>query len=82
MNPTFPRFGTDAAKVALRRISGSVLITPMQLGPTIRIPYFLSLALTFASISAPTPPTSRNPAVIVTSPRTPFFPQASTTPST
>jgi len=38
MNPTLPRDGTVAAKVALRRTPGSVLITPMQLGPTMRMP--------------------------------------------
>ncbi len=38
ISPTLPRAGTAAAKVALSRTSGSVLITPMQLGPTMRMP--------------------------------------------
>jgi hypothetical protein len=38
MKPTFPRDGTVAANVALRRTPVSVLITPMQLGPTMRMP--------------------------------------------
>ena len=78
-NPTFPRAGAVAAKVAFRRTCGSVLITPMQFGPTIRIPYRRSFTLISASRPAPSAPTSLNPAVITTSPRTPFRPHSSTT---
>ena len=37
-NPTRPRTGGNGANVAFIEISGSALITPMQLGPIIRAP--------------------------------------------
>src|SRR5580698_6829759 len=36
--PRLPVGGSTGAKVALSRIAGSVFSTPMQFGPTIRIP--------------------------------------------
>jgi hypothetical protein len=44
----------------------------MQFGPTMRMPCAASFALSFASSVAPPFPTSLNPAVMTTSPRTPF----------
>jgi len=43
----------------------------MQFGPTIRIPESLTISSSLASSSAPSPPTSANPADITTIPRTP-----------
>lgn len=80
--PTLPRTGVVAAKVALRFTSGSVLTTPMQLGPTMRIRCPRNVALSLASNNAPSDPTSLNPAVMTMSPRTPFLPHAVTTEST
>ncbi len=82
MKATFPRDGTEEANVALSRTAGSVLITPMQLGPTMRMPCFLILRASRSSSSAPTGPTSLKPAVITTKPRTPLRPHSSMTRST
>ena len=38
MNATLPGIGSTGAKVAFIRIDGSVLASPMQLGPTSRMP--------------------------------------------
>ena len=73
-----PRRGVVGANVASIWTSGWVLITPMQFGPTRTIPYRFTSSTRRFSRSAPTPPISRNPAVITTRPRTPFFPHAST----
>src|SRR5438094_9186609 len=59
-------------------MSGWVLITPMQFGPIIVMSYASHSDRSRASRAIPTSPTSRKPAVITTSPRTPFFPQSST----
>ena len=72
-----PRSGGVGAKVASIRTSGWVLMTPMQFGPIIVSWYSWHRARSRASRSIPTPPTSRNPAVITTRPFTPFFPHAS-----
>ena len=73
-----PRRGGVGANVASMRTSGSVLITPMQFGPIIVIRYWRQRASRRSSRSIPAPPTSRKPAVITTSPGTPFFPHSST----
>ena len=59
MKPAVPRRGAVAAKVALSRTAGSVLMTPMQLGPTIRIPALRTRSRISASSFAPSSPTSR-----------------------
>jgi hypothetical protein len=71
MNATDPGGGMDGAKVAFIRTSGAVLITPMQLGPTMRMPASRTTASSSCSRRTPSPPTSLNPAEITTSPRTP-----------
>ncbi len=38
MNATLPGLGSTGAKIAFMRTAGSVLATPMQFGPTIRMP--------------------------------------------
>ncbi len=73
----FPGSGVVDEKVACRLMEGSVLMTPMQLGPTMRIPYFLETASSADSSDAPDSPISLNPAVITMRPRTPFRPQDS-----
>ena len=70
MKPTVPGSGRVAANVAFIRISGSVLMTPMQFGPTIRMPAARTRSFSSCSRRSPSPPTSRKPAVITTSPRT------------
>ena len=77
--PMRPGTGRAAAKEALRRTSGSVLIRPMQLGPTMRMPYLRTSRKRRFSSCAPSAPASRKPAVITTSPRTFFRPQERTT---
>jgi hypothetical protein len=38
-NATRPRVGANGANVAFMQIAGSVFTTPMQFGPTMRIPW-------------------------------------------
>ncbi len=77
-----PGGGAVGAKVAFIEIAGSVLITPMQLGPTMRIPCLRTTSIRRCSRSTPSPPTSRNPAEITTNPATPAAPHSSATPIT
>ncbi len=74
-----PGGGAVGAKVAFIETAGSVLSTPMQLGPTMRIPYLRTTAISRRSRSTPSPPTSRNPAEITTNPATPAAPHSSAT---
>lgn len=59
--------------------AGSVLMTPMQLGPIIRIPYRRATASSSCSRASPSPPTSRKPDVMTMSPRAPAAPHSSAT---
>ena len=77
-----PVSGRVGAKVASMLTAGSVLITPMQFGPIIRMPYCRTRSPSRASNRFPSSPVSAKPAVITTRPVTPFFAQSSTTPST
>ncbi len=77
-----PAGGMVGANVAFIENSGSVLSTPMQLGPTRRIPCLRVMAASAASRTTPSPPTSLNPAEMTTRALTPFSPQASATSST
>ncbi len=65
-------------KVAFIETAGSALITPMQLGPIIRIPCPSTTSISRCSSDTPSPPTSRKPAVITMTPFTPTSPHAST----
>ncbi len=80
--PTVPGWAGVGAKVALSATPASVLITPMQLGPTMRTPATRTRSRTRRSSSAPLAPVSAKPAVITTRPRTPASMHSSTTPST
>ena len=50
---------------------------PWQFGPNTRTPYFLALARNTAWSFAPSSPISLNPAELMTTALTPFFPQSS-----
>ena len=65
-----PGAGLSGAKVAFRPTA--VFTTPMQFGPTNRMP--LRRARFRSSISSPACPTSPNPAVSTTTPATPIAP--------
>ena len=64
-----PVRGRVGAKVASMRTAGSVLMTPMQFGPIIRIPYCRTRSPSWASNLFPTSPVSEKPAVITTNAR-------------
>ena len=81
-NPTVPGRAGVGAKVALSDTAASVLITPMQLGPTIRTPAARTRSRSRRSSAAPSSPVSAKPAVIVTSALTPAAMHSSTTGST
>src|SRR6202011_1566020 len=73
MKPTRPRGGVAGPKVAFIETSGAMLITPMQLGPTSRIPASRHTASSSAWRLEPSPPDSANPEEITTRLLTPFF---------
>src|SRR6202171_1033504 len=73
MKPTRPRGGVVGPKVAFIDTSGAVLITPMQLGPTSRIPASRHTASRSACRLAPSSPDSANPDEITTRLLTPFL---------
>ncbi len=77
--PTVPGRAGVGAKVALSRTPASVLITPMQFGPTIRTPAARTVSHSRRSSAAPSSPVSAKPAVMVTIPRTPAARHSSTT---
>ena len=80
--PIEPRRAAVGEKVALSDTSGSVLITPMQLGPTMRRPPLRTNSHSSRSSAAPSSPVSAKPAVITTRPPTPFSTHSATTPIT
>ena len=67
--PTDPRLAMSAANVALSPETG--LMTPRQLGPTTRMPAARAVRSTSCSSAAPAGPTSRNPALMMMTPRMP-----------
>src|SRR6202171_2082422 len=73
MKPTRPRGGVVGPNVAFIETSGAVLITPMQFGPTIRIPASRQTASRSACRRTPSSPDSLNPEEITTRLLTPFF---------
>ena len=60
----------DRANVAFIETSGAVLTTPMQFGPTRRMPCRRASVTSSRSAVAPSAPVSANPALITTSPPT------------
>ncbi len=74
--PTVPGAEIPAAKVALRPVGGRM--TPRQLGPMIRIPFARAVARIRLSSSAPSGPTSLNPAEMMTTAFTPAAAHSST----
>ncbi len=82
MKATGPAGGAEGAKVALSATPGSVLITPMQFGPTIRTPAVRTRVIRARSRSMPSPPISLKPAEMTTRPRTPAATHSSATAST
>jgi hypothetical protein len=80
--PMLPAGGHVGAKVAFSATAGSVLRTPMQLGPTIRIPESRTSATRRRSLSRPAPEASPKPAEITTTARTPARAQSATAFST
>ena len=80
--PSEPGRAGVGAKVAFRLKAGSVLITPMQLGPIMRTPARRTVSRSNRSWRAPSSPVSEKPAVITTRPRTPRAMHSSTTPWT
>ncbi|BAA29858.1 272aa long hypothetical protein [Pyrococcus horikoshii OT3] len=71
MNATFPFLAT-VIKVAFK--STWVFIIPTQFGPMILIPYLWAISTSSFSSLFPSSPVSPNPAVIITTPLTPFSP--------
>jgi hypothetical protein len=70
--PTGPGTARCGANVAFRRTCSSVLSTPKQFGPMIRMPASRHTATSSRWRASPSSPTSRNPAEITSSERTPF----------
>src|SRR5437867_8849329 len=68
---TDPAGGQAGAKVASRLTAGSVLTTPMQLGPTMRIPRPRTNRASSFWAAAPSDPVSAKPAEITTTALTP-----------
>jgi hypothetical protein len=79
---TLPAGGQVGAKVASSRTAGSVLSTPMQLGPTMRMPEPRTSSHSRRSASRPAGPVSAKPAEMTTTARTSARAQSATTPAT
>ena len=69
--PTVPAGGHTGAKLAFMEISGAVLMTPMQLGPSMRMPDERTICRKRLSTWRPSAETSPKPAEITTTLRTP-----------
>ena len=80
--PMRPGRGRTPTKVASSDTSGAVLTTPMELGPTRRMPWRWASSTTPCSSSAPASPDSEKPALITTRPCTRLCAQSSTTAAT
>ena len=59
-------WGAAGANVAFMLTASAVFMTPMQLGPTMRMPAARTASTSACSRSMPSPPTSLNPAEITT----------------
>jgi hypothetical protein len=70
--PMRPGIGRSGAKVASRLTSAAVLITPMQFGPTSRMPACRQMSISSRCRATPSGPASPNPEEITTRARTPF----------
>ena len=77
-----PNGGIVVANVAFIATAGSVFTTPMQFGPIMRMPCRRTISMRRVSRSAPSPPISRKPAEMTTSPRTFAAPHSSAMSST
>ena len=77
-NAASPRVGGASAKEAFIENSSAVFRTPMQFGPTSRMPYCSQIATSSSCRFTPSPPISEKPAVMQTMPPTPFSPQSRT----
>ena len=75
---TCPPGGKTGENDAFSRTSALMLSSPMQLGPTIRIPYPRAFSTRAFCRVRPSPPVSAKPAVITTSALTPAAAQSST----
>jgi hypothetical protein len=80
--PTLPARGATGEKVAFIDTDGSVLMMPMQLGPTMRAPAARTRSRSAASTAAPAGPVSAKPAEITTTPPAPRRRHSSTDPGT
>jgi len=80
--PTLPAGGSVGANVPLSDTMGSVLITPMQLGPTMRMPEPRTRSRSRACAARPSAEASAKPAEITTTPRAPARAHSLTTSST
>ena len=80
--PMLPAGGQVGAKVAFSDMAGSVLSTPRQFGPTMRMPEPRATAVSRCCARRPSSDASAKPAEITTAPRTPAAAQSSITPST
>ena len=77
-----PSGGYACANVPLSLNSGSVLMTPMQFGPIMRIPVVRHTSTSSCWRARPSSPVSPKPAEITTIAFTPFSPHSRTTSST
>ncbi len=77
-----PDLGVTLRKVEFIIVFGSRFITPRQLGPIIRMPYFLTIVFSCSSSFLPASSTSLNPAVITMTPLIFFLPHSSRTAGT
>ncbi len=80
--PTPPAGGQLGAKVAFSDTAGSVFRTPMQFGPTSRMPEPRTSSTRRRCAAAPAGPLSPKPADTTITPRTPAAAQSRTTAST
>ena len=80
--PTVPAGTSARPKVAVSEISGSELTTPMQFGPTSRIPLARQTSSSSPSRASPAGPASAKPAVMTSSADTPASPQLRATSGT
>src|SRR4029453_13767158 len=78
--PMFPAGGQVGAKVAFSETAGSVLSTPRQFGPTMRIPEPRTRAVSRCCAARPSADASAKPDEITTTPRTPAPAQSWTPP--
>jgi hypothetical protein len=79
---TLPVGGDTGLNVAFSRTDGSVESTPMQFGPTMRIPPWRAISRSRCSTSRPALDASAKPAEITTTLRTPAAAQSRMTCST